>query len=131
MNKQYSDKELLKALQNWQKSISNKIEEDNIKRKINNSKQIKFVLRLIKKELTKHKKNSQNDWNIIWRKIVGEEIYNNTRVKRWHNGFLEIQVKNPVLRTELDVFYKETLISSLKEIITDKKTLRGIKFISN
>ncbi len=131
MNKQYSDNELLEALQNWQKSISNKIEKDKIKRNINSSKQIKIFLKSIKKELTKQKKNSQNDWNIIWRKTVGEEIYNNTRVKRWHNGFLEIQVKNPVLRTELDVFYKETLISSLKEIITDKKILRGIKFISN
>ena len=131
MNSRYSDDDILKSLQNWQKTISEKNKKDELKHNIREVSSIKNILKQIKKEIRKQSKNSNTDWNIIWQKIVGEEIAENTRVKRWHNGFLEIVVSNPILRSELDAFFKESLIEALKESLDNQKILRGIKFISS
>lgn len=127
--KKYSDEELLNALEKWRFSISKKLKKESYKER--ETFAINVVLKGIKKEFKKQSKNTHSDWNIIWDKVVGEEIKNFTKVKRWHNGFLEIIVENPTLRSELDAFYKESLIESIRETIDDKKLLRGIKFISN
>ncbi len=131
MNKKYSDKELLEAVENWRKSISEKIKKEDFKRNKREANPIKKTLNNLKKEFKKQSKNSNDDWNSIWKQVVGEEIRNYTRVKRWHNGFLEIIVENPILRSELDAFFKNSLIDSIKELISDEKVIRGIKFISN
>ena len=131
MNKKYSDVELLSSLQNWQKSVSEKIKKESLKYSIKDVELIKTILKQIKKEVKKQSKNSNTDWNVIWCKVVGEEIAKNTKVKRWNNGFLEIIVSNPILRSELDAFFKESLLESLRESIADQKIIRGIKFISS
>lgn len=127
--KNYSDEELLNAAEKWLKSVR----EKNLKLNYLNkeTKSIKQSLGKLKKEIHKQSKNTKTDWNNIWNDVVGEEIANLSRVKRWHNGFLEIIVDNPALRSELDAFYKESLIESLKAQFEDKIILRDIKFISN
>ncbi len=131
MNRKYSDEELLKALDTWLQNQKVKIKKEEQKRRVHEISSIKQTLKSIKKDIRKQNKNTKTDWNLIWKSIVGSEIISFTKVKRWHNGFLEVIVDNPVLRSELDAFYKDSLIDTLREYIDDKKILRGIKFISS
>lgn len=131
MTNKYTDEQLLNAIEKWRKTISEKLIAEKNRKKIHESLPINNILKNIKKEFKKQSKNTNNDWNIIWNKVVGDEIKSFTQVKRWHNGFLEVIVENPTLRSELDAFFKESLIVSIREIIDNKKLLRGIKFISN
>ena len=131
MNKKYSDNELLEAVENWRKSVREKLKKEELRRNKREINPIKNTLKSLKKEIKKQTKNSNDDWNNIWKQVVGEEIRNYTKVKRWHNGFLEIKVENPILRSELDAFFKESLIESIKELVSDNRVIRGIKFISN
>ena len=127
--KKYTEDDLIQAAENWRKRVSEKNNKNNYYSK--DVQTIKKTLSNIKKRIKKQSKNSSTDWNNIWNNIVGEEIAAASRVKRWHNGFLEIIVDNPALRSELDAFYKDSLIESIRNQIRNKKILRDIKFISN
>ncbi len=131
MNRKYSDDELISALNTWLQNQRAKIKNEEQRKKIHQVFSIKQTLKNIKKDIKKQSKNTKNDWNLIWKNVVGKEIEEYTQVKRWHNGFLEIIVDNPILRSELDAFYKNSLIETLREYVEDKKILRGIKFISS
>jgi hypothetical protein len=88
----------------------------------------------LKDALGRYMKESGLNWMLkhkdivtIWNETVGEEIKEKTRIKGFRNGVLQIDVFSPVLKSELEQFYKDSLVDSIKQSNPETK-IRKLKF---
>jgi predicted nucleic acid-binding Zn ribbon protein len=63
----------------------------------------------------------------VWNEVTGEEISSQTKVKGYRNGVLQVDVFSPVLKSELEQFYKDSLVDSIKSA-SPELGIRSIKF---
>ncbi len=70
-----------------------------------------------------------NNKNIIclWNEVVGEEIAKKTKIKGLRAGVLQVDVYSSTLKAELEQFFKESIIDSIKELDPESKVI-NIKF---
>ncbi len=123
-----SEDDILKAAKRWQDQQRAKIEKRNEFIGIHASHDLQFLLKPLEKEVKKRERHPLTNWQEVWSKTVGEELSAMSRVKNFRNGFLEIEVDNAALKSELESFYSEELTATLKEELPTKK-LRALKFI--
>lgn len=125
-----NEDEMLEAAERWRSQISDIKKKKLLRAGIRDSKDIKAILKPIKKEIKKAERNPISDWNELWQSIVGDEIGAATEVQSLKEGILTIHVNNSVLRTELQAFYTDDLLAAIKEAKSNNKVIRGIKFKS-
>lgn len=89
---------------------------------------------LLKDALKMYLKESGVGWMLshrdlvdIWVRCVGEEIGEQTRPSGWRNGTLTIDVFSPTLRSELEGFFSESLLSAI-QTEAPELGIRKIKF---
>lgn len=121
------DDELLRAAKRWQDQARARIERGKQFRGIHESRDLNDLLKPLEREVKKNERHPISNWQEVWVKVVGPELSAATRVKKFSNGFLEIEVDNSALKSELESFYSEELTQALKEELPTKK-LRKIKF---
>ena len=63
----------------------------------------------------------------VWNEVTGEEISSQTKVMGYRNGILQIDVFSPVLKSELEQFYKDSLVKSIKSVFPESG-IRSIRF---
>jgi predicted nucleic acid-binding Zn ribbon protein len=56
---------------------------------------------------------------LVWNEVIGPELGEKTRVTRWRDGVLTVEVDSAPLLQELDGFYKESLLESLRAAAPD------------
>lgn len=88
----------------------------------------------LKTALNRYMKNSGLGWMLkhseivsIWNNAVGEEIAENTKVRGFRNGTLSVDVYSPALKSELEQFYKESIVETIKSSSPETQ-IRKIKF---
>ncbi len=64
----------------------------------------------------------------LWHDVVGEELTTMTRVESFRNGVLRIAVTSAALKSELETYYREDLIVSLRQA-QPSSFIRAIEFI--
>lgn len=131
MEKQRPDtleERMLQAAARWQAEAQRKREAGRAKSGIRDISGLADLLKPLNKEVKKHLRHPSSEWRDRWEKVVGPEIAQQTTVKGWKNGFLQVEVENPALKGELESYYATTLAETMREEFPEI-TLRGIRFL--
>ena len=70
---------------------------------------------------------SHRDIVDAWLTAVGPDNAEKTRIAGWRNGTLTVDVFSPTLKSELEGFYREATLASIKEA-APQIIIRAIKF---
>lgn len=91
------------------------------------TRRLNVVLKEFAKDIALTKASGHREVLGLWREIVGEEIYEHTRVAGLRKGCLSIETDSPALLHHLATFCKEDILRELQTRY--KKTfITSIKF---
>lgn len=122
------DEMLIQAAKNWQDQARGELQRRKEKIGIRESIGLAGLLQPLEREVKKRQRHPLTKWQDAWVKVVGAELSIQTRPRNIKNGFLEVEVDNPALKSELESYYSHDLTEALKEELPTGK-LRAIKFV--